>query len=311
MSNGLFNRYRTLACKVFAGVGFVFVAVPGCDGGASTPLLPSASLLLPDGIDPATPTEERVTITLDASLIDSIRVEARTARVSISQQESIFGSSVTIKVAKAITKAGLSRETLEALLKQTQVVVKPSFVNQTRLDVRMVPADGLTPTDIVFDILVILSGPLNAEVILGNGPVDVQGLQGNLEIRTATGAIFVDQVKGSLIAKTSEAAIEAREVLGSVQAETSGGEITLRLAPPPLASISAVTSDAPIRLSLPTSFAATLELQTEGGAVSADLAGFALSNVVFSGGRLTAVLNGGGGRVEARTRNADIDIGGL
>jgi DUF4097 and DUF4098 domain-containing protein YvlB len=120
----------------------------------------------------------------------------------------------------------------------------------------------------------------------------------------------VDHVDGNVVAHTSNRLIRVIDVAGDVQAETSDADIALRLAPPEDGLVSAKTGDGDISLNIARTTAASLNLMADEGAVSANLSGFEVSNITTASGLLRGVLNGGGGRIEARTTDGEITFSG-
>lgn len=63
------------------------------------------------------------------------------------------------------------------------------------------------------------------EIVTSNGPIRVDGIDGNVRVRTSNGGVRVDNLKGELTARTSNGAIELREIEGNVRLHTSNGHI--------------------------------------------------------------------------------------
>ncbi len=289
----------------------IILAGVACETSVYTSLVdgdPSSQLPAPDGIDPRNPHIERSTTLLDFDGIRTIRVDIPTGHVTVSQSDGSSGAS--LKVTEIIVAEGLSHEVLAALLSSSGITAERSFVDQSRLDIEATLAEGLAHEDIAFDVRLVIPNGANVEVFLENGPVDILEVSGNVEIRTANGAVVVDHVDGNVVARTTNRSIRVVDVLGDVQAETSDADISLRLSPPEDGVVSAVTTAGDISLSIAQTTAASLSLTAEEGVVSANLSGFELSNITTAGGLLQGVLNGGGGRIEARTTDGEITFAG-
>lgn len=284
-------------------------AIGGCDTSAQSLVgLGPASSDLPDGIDPSNPKIERTTLTVDFAGIRTVRIEIPRGRVFLAQTPGVTPS---LRVAEIIIPDGRSREDLKRLLESSELRAKRSFVDATRLDLDAVIAPELTASDVSFDIRFIVPAGVNVEMFSDNAPVEVKDLTGNVEIETQDGEITLENINGSVVARTTNQAITAVNVSGNLQAETTSAAISLELTPSPGALISASTTDAAITLMLSRTTAAALDLTATNGVVSADLTGFAVSDVTFGAGFLKGVLNAGGGQVTAKTTNASIDFIGM
>ena len=287
------------------------LAASGCQTTISTalPTDESANLLIPDGIDPAIPNVERTTTAVDFSGVKTIRIELPTGRVTVHQvaDPALAG----LRTTELVTKPGLGADAYAQMLEEAVVTASRSFVDASRLDIEAVVPESLAKTEIAYDLRLVIPVSANIEVILDSGPVVIDDLIGNVEIQTGNGAIDVQHVQGNVIAETTLRAINIGDVTGNVVATTSKDDIEVRLAPVAGAVISAITNDGDIRLAIATTTAAALSLTATDGAVSANLAGFAVSNVSTGNGLLTGILNGGGGSIEAETTGGEIEFNGL
>lgn len=292
---------------IAAILSFCCLPFVGCDIGFQDAGDP-ANLAIPDGIDPKNPKVERTTYSVDFSGVRLIRLEIPTGRIAISQ--SADGSS-SLKVTETILANGHSDETLARFLNASFISAQRSFVDASRLDIKAHVVGELPTKDISFDIRLIIPISAGIEVFAVNAPVEIISLAGNVEIQTGGGEVYLDRVFGSVVARTSRHAIEIRDVTGDVQVTTEDAPITLQLTPLPGIAVTATTTNAPIHMTMARSTATTLDLAAEGGAVSADLTGFTLSDIAFGPNFLRAVLNGGGGRIEARTTGATISFIGM
>ncbi|MFQ5430724.1 MAG: DUF4097 family beta strand repeat-containing protein [Phycisphaerae bacterium] len=270
---------------------------------------PDLSLPAQDGIDPDSPNVERSTEPVDFTGVRTIRIDLPNARVSVTQSEGTDQGS--IRVTEIIVRQGLSHDDLNTFLTASGIVAERSFVDESRLDVEATVAEGLADADIVFDIRLVVPVGANIEILVDNGPVEVKGLTGNTEIRTHDGAIDVEGVTGNVVALTTGRPVSVVDVTGNVQADTTEADITLQLSPPAGAQISAKTTAGTVRLMLDRATAASLDLTAQDGAVTADLAGFSITDVSTGSGFLKGILNGGGGQVEAKTIGGEIDFLGI
>lgn len=262
-----------------------------------------------DGIDPDNPNIERSSKTIDFDAVQTLRVDIPTGRVTIQMDADL--SSATMRVTKTILSGGHSRDDLRELLTNSVVTAGPSFIDLGRLEIEARPARGLGSTEIAFDVLITLPTSVPTEIVLGNGPVQVVGLQANVEIRTNNGAITVTGVSGHVIARTGDRPIEITDTSGNIEAETSNADIILRVAPAANGFVMAVTHDGNIDLAVAIGTGAELRLDAQDGTVAANLNGFNISNLSVATDFLHGILNDGAGRIEARTETGEISFVGL
>lgn len=300
---------RRPALISLAFVILVFSVGAGCDSMSDPAALAAGdNLSAPDGIDPRNPHIERTTRSVDFTNIETIRLELPVGRVSVTQSD---GATATLRVAEIITREGLSDEQLTELLNQTRVVAERAFVDDSRLDVEATLAPELADEDILFDVRLVVPAGANVEVFVDNGPVEVANLTGNVEIRTDNGAVDISNVIGDVTARTTGRAISVMDVLGDVSADTTEADINLRLTPTKGGRISAGTTTGEIRLMVPKTMAARVMLIAEQGTVTANLNGFAVTDISTSAGFLEGTLNGGGGAIELKSLAGEIVFLGM
>ncbi len=220
-------------------------------------------------------------------------------------------ASATLRVAEIITREGLNVEQLTDLLNQTRVTAERAFVDDERLDVEATIAPELSDEDVLFDVRLVVPTGANLEVFVGNGPVEVVDLTGNVEIRTQNGAVEVSNVIGDVTTKTTQRTIAITDVTGDVSADTTEADVDLRLDPGLDGRISASTTTGEIRLMVPKTTAARVMLLSENGTVSANLNGFAVTDISTSAGFLEGTLNGGGGAIELKSLSGGISFLGM
>ncbi|MCB9851552.1 MAG: DUF4097 family beta strand repeat protein [Phycisphaerales bacterium] len=287
----------------------VVVTIVGCDTGMPASLPAGTNLSAPDGIDPQNPNIERSTKIVDFTKVRSIRLELPVGRVSVTQSDG--QTTATLRVAEIITREGFNVEQLTDLLNQTRVTAERAFVDDERLDVEATIAPELSDEDVLFDVRLVVPTGANLEVLVGNGPVEVVDLTGSVEIRTDNGAVDVKNVQGDVTAKTTQRAISIQDVAGDVSADTTEADIDLRLDPGLDGRISASTTTGQIRLMVPKTTAARVMLLSESGVVTANLNGFAVTDISTSAGFLEGVLNGGGGAIELKSLTGEISFLGM
>ena len=150
----------------------------------------------------------------------------------------------------------------------------------------------------------------NVKAHSSNGSVRTTRIVGNVDLRTSNGRIDVDQVDArSILAVSSNGALAVRNSHANANGETSNGPFEfelLTLGERPQVSVR--TSNGSVDVKLPASVAADLRLRTSNGKIRTALDGARVSGMSTSKRELEATLNGGGGRIEARTSNAGIQL---
>ena len=174
-------------------------------------------------------------------------------------------------------------------------------------------------------IIAIVTVPIqfNVRVSTSDGDVDVEAVRGNVEAQSSDGDIKIEEVTGGrIILETSDGDISVASLTGDdVRIETSDGDIDLRSMTGPLEAttsdgdimvrldganndVALRTGDGDITIYAPATMQADVTLEGEDVEVSR---GFALQG---SMGRrvIRGTLNGGGGRVSARTGDGEIAL---
>ncbi len=302
-----------MAALRYSLIGFMAIAIVGLSACNVffQPISPEepADQNAPDGIDPQKPNTERSTASVDFSGVRTIRIEIPVGRVSVSQSTS--DGAASLKITEVIIKEGLSHDELETLLTESAITAERSFVDDARLDIEATVAEGLADSEIVFDVRLVVPAGANIEVLLANGPVEVSDLTGNVEIRTANGEVKIEQIDGNVVAYTTNRDVDVADVTGNVQVETSKGDITLRLVPGEDGVVKATTSGGLIRITVGQATMASMSLSAPDGIVTANLAGFEVSNLSTGSGFLSGTLNGGGGAIEATAESGEIEFVGM
>jgi ferric-dicitrate binding protein FerR (iron transport regulator) len=153
-----------------------------------------------------------------------------------------------------------------------------------------------------FDLYV----PRNSTLFVssGDGRLRVDGVSGELELRTGDGAIDVTAAKGRLRAETGDGRIRVENFEGDAEARTGDGRITLDGS---FTRVAARTGDGTISLSIPEGTNANVE--TDGESVYNDGVAVAESDAEsrvrrwrVGGGGQTYTLRTGDGRIILRRR---------
>lgn len=158
------------------------------------------------------------------------------------------------------------------------------------------------------------NGSITVEKIAGsallkttNASVTVRQADGDVDIVSSNGSLQLEQAgAGRVHAVTSNAQINAVDVRGDVTLVSSNGGVSLRTAAPP-ARLRIRTSNAGVRIHLPSNIHGTVRLATTNAGVHSSLSGAVVSESHTDRNSFSAVLNGGGpGLVEVETSNGSI-----
>lgn len=128
-------------------------------------------------------------------------------------------------------------------------------------------APGVSYTNALANLDVYVPRSSMVRLVSGDGHLELEGVNGNLDLNTGDGRIEVRDARGSLAAKTGDGRIEVVNFNGSVEARTGDGRIILDGR---FAQLAARTGGGTIMLTVPADFNATIEtdaesVQNEGG----------------------------------------------
>jgi Putative adhesin len=130
----------------------------------------------------------------------------------------------------------------------------------------------------------------------------------NVKMEANNGSIGVDGVRGQIHFHTQNGSVRLSDVGGDVDGETTNGSLTVELAGTGWSGsgLRVQTTNGSVKLNLPESFSARLEVSTVNGKVHTDfpvtVSGEIQKNMSF-------VLGSGGATIEARTVNGSVHIG--
>ena len=213
----------------------------------------------------------------------------------------------------AIKRAGDDREMkgikVQAAAAGSEIVVRAEFDKSFAQDYverggRVVSFNS--GASVEFDVYV----PRNSTLFVssGDGRLRVEGVSGELELRTGDGSIDVAESRGRLVAQTGDGRIRLDNFDGEASARTGDGRITLDGR---FSKLAARTGDGTISLSIAEGANATLETDAEsvandGVAVAVDGAADGADRRVrrwrIGGGGELYTLHTGGGQVILRRR---------
>jgi hypothetical protein len=201
---------------------------------------------------------------------------------------------------------------------QAVINVRVRVPEGRRLEIRTVAA-GVTieqhsgPVDIRNEtgssFLGTIAGDLSVRAT--GGSITVQDARGRADLRTATGNIFVGHLRGPSRLRTSNGSVEVLQAHDSISVEGDDCDILLSLSAPVPPDIALRTSAGTITLNIDRNLPLTVDATTR---LLGKVRARGIEPVVRSGGfnasSLLADLNGGGERVNLRTKWGNIVLVG-
>ena len=128
----------------------------------------------------------------------------------------------------------------------------------------------------------------------------------NLKVDNTNGSITVSEVSGRIDLETTNGRIEALRCSGAIDASTTNGAIRAELL-----SVSSgkemefETTNGSISISVPSTYAATIDADTTNGSIRSDIP---VTTRSFSRRELRGTINGGGPQLSLHTTNGSIEI---
>ncbi|HEV7374741.1 MAG TPA: hypothetical protein VGN95_08485 [Pyrinomonadaceae bacterium] len=119
---------------------------------------------------------------------------------------------------------------------------------------------GISYTNALVNLDVYVPRSSMMRLASGDGHLELEGVNGNLDLNTGDGRIEVRDARGSLAAKTGGGRIDVENFNGSVEARTGDGRIILDGR---FAQLAARTGGGTIMLTVPADFNATIETDAE------------------------------------------------
>jgi hypothetical protein len=170
--------------------------------------------------------------------------------------------------------------------------------------------------------------PRNADLSVdsGDGSVEAQAVNGNVDIHTGDGHIKVEGAKGQIKLRTGDGSIEGRDLDGKIEADSGDGHITLdgrfdtlnirtgdgsinAHAQPGSKVLSAWTirtGDGSVDLTVPTDLNANIDASTNDGRISLGIP--ITVEGQFSNSQIHGKMNGGGQPVTIHTGDGSIRL---
>ena len=143
----------------------------------------------------------------------------------------------------------------------------------------------------------------------GNASIDYEltvPRTGDVKVENTNGSITLTDVSGRIELSTTNGRIEAVRCSGTINASTTNGSIRAELLQ--VSSGKAMefeTTNGSISVTVPPSFAATVDADTTNGSIKTDLP---VTTRSFSRRELRGTLNGGGPQLSLHTTNGSIEI---
>ena len=158
----------------------------------------------------------------------------------------------------------------------------------------------------------IVSVPSTANIVAksGDGAIDIDRVEGHIQLRSGDGSIKARDVSGELDVHTGDGSIDLDGKLASVRAHSGDGSVRVQVAAGSAASADwdISTGDGSVRLDIPDGFGAELDAHTGDGGISTH--DVTLSNVTGRIGRnsLRGRLGDGGHTLRVRTGDGSITL---
>ena len=163
-------------------------------------------------------------------------------------------------------------------------------------------------------------------VATGDGSVEAESINGNLDVKTGDGSIAVQGAKGDIRLRTGDGSVEGRELDGRVDVATGDGHVNLDGRFDSLniktgdGSVTAKahdgskvasswnihTGDGSIDLDLPGGIQANIDVSTHDGHISLGIP--VTVEGTLSTSKITGKMNGGGGPIVVRTGDGSIHL---
>src|ERR1035438_876693 len=183
------------------------------------------------------------------------------------------------------------------------------------------PASGVMepPPQDGWGLTVIVCHPVGSIRLIGSslayrylckvaGPVELQDIDGAVEVRTSNGHVRAEGIRGAFDAITSNSSIHAAldKVDGAVRAQSSNGGIELSLPPDSQSAVRAHTSNSGITLHLPGEVNARLSAETSNSSISSDFEMRVRGEI--SKHHIEGSIGNGGPLIDLSTSNGPIRI---
>ena len=229
-------------------------------------------------------------IQLSAPLAAGSTLAAETHNGSIN----VDGADVTEcnLVATIVARAPTEEEAKE-LADKTEIRLEPSGAKLvTKTDKpRLKSNQSLT---VSFDVQV--PNRCNLELTCHNGAIEIAGITGTVTGKTYNGKVIASQVAGRIHLHTHNGGVTCSQISGDTQLKTYNGgvDVVYSETASPVCSVSVITYNGNIALTVPPNFSATVEVSTHNGSIRTDLPITTVGQV--SKRKLTGKIGTGEGR---------------
>lgn len=105
-------------------------------------------------------------------------------------------------------------------------------------------------------------------VSTSNGPITVEGMQGESVLETSNGPVTIERHEGEVTIETSNAPVEASGVRGKLALQTSNGPVRVALSEDSGERFSIETSNAPVEVIVPRAYNGVLGVQTSNAQIA-------------------------------------------
>jgi DUF4097 and DUF4098 domain-containing protein YvlB len=149
------------------------------------------------------------------------------------------------------------------------------------------------------------------QVNIGNGEMTLVETRGAVHANVGNGDIELDGQNGKVVASAGNGKVVLVSCGGGAKIEVGNGSVRVVSLQNPVEPIRCKVANGGVKLRLPKSAQAKLDLQTDNGKIETDLEGFAVSKLESKQRQILGVLNGGETDIEVRVGNGSIKFGPL
>ncbi len=147
------------------------------------------------------------------------------------------------------------------------------------------------------------------ETTTGDGGVSVNGVSGELRVKTGDGSIRLEAVKGSVDATTGDGSVDVAGTIGQLKIRSGDGRVRVRaLGSGPTSDWSLVTGDGSVVLDVADGFGAELDASTGDGRVNVKDVPFSATSDSHRRNSAVGRIGQGGSRITIRSGDGSIRI---
>jgi hypothetical protein len=249
--------------------------------------------------------DEDVSLSSSTTDLSVLRVEWQAGNVNIEFDPTAEQISVT--GAKRVTAE--SQETADSGLEVFEITW-----NEQESDPPEATLKFESPNDTRFyaaSVNIVLPYALELRVSHDFGNVTIDGNDGATFVQLDAGDLTVTNQSGDLDVDVDDGDIDITSEDGNVEVILNAGNADVDASPAAGNRVRVAVDLGDLTVRVPDDFAADLYLEVDLGDVDANLSGFDVTEEDSSNHRVSAVLNGGGGTVDARVDLGDVNFGPL